>query len=75
MHVQFNRPATVAGQHYNKGVHQVPNGIEKDWFFEALKSAGDIQVLSGPVQVSVAANLSEQAAKDAAVIVENSKKK
>jgi hypothetical protein len=84
MHVQFNRPATVAGVTYGKGVHDVPDDARKDWFFEALRNAGDLQVLSGSVPVAVPVNLSDQAAKEAATVlraakdqeaVENSKKK
>lgn len=45
MQVQFNRPATIAGETYGKGTHAVPDAAKSDWFFGALVADGSLVIL------------------------------
>ena len=45
MQVQFNRPATIAGVTYGKGVHNIEHDLSDDWFFVALIVGGDVVIL------------------------------
>ncbi len=46
MQVQFNRPVTLKGITYGKGLHSVPGSdVEKDWFFDALVKDGDAVIM------------------------------
>lgn len=46
MQVQFNRPVTLKGVTYGKGLHAVPDeDVKGDWFFDALVKDGDAVIM------------------------------
>lgn len=57
MHVQMNRPVTLAGKTYGKGTHDLPEDGRKDWYFEKLVANGDIQILRDVPTVAVGVEL------------------
>lgn len=48
MQVQFNKPVTIGGVTYGKGVHAIDSdSVKDDWFFDSLVKDGDAFVLQG----------------------------
>lgn len=65
MQVQFNRPVTIAGMTYGKGLHSVPDAdVSGDWFFDALVKDGDAVIMRKDEPVAdVAEEVTEQEVK------------
>lgn len=56
MQVQFNRPVTIAGITYGKGLHSVPDAdVSGNWFFDALVKDGDAVIMRKDEPAEVAA--------------------
>lgn len=52
MKVHFKHPRRILGVLYLPGNHMLPEEIEHDWFFQALKTQGDIKILESVVEVT-----------------------
>lgn len=45
MRVNFKVPRSIGGKDYPKGIHTVPDSVEKDWYFKAMIKAGSAVVV------------------------------